>query len=191
VRARFRELRRGKGLGARAAEESPESLAQTPTYALGDVSPAEIELLQILAAHPELVPTALSDLADDDLSSAAAREVFRTYRALEESGADLDFGMVLASVEDERLKSLMVAIDEQQLARQERLARRKQTAVPPAERLRDTVSFFHRRHVERERRELELSLERRLVPEEQEVDVLRQIVSAKRRQQGIAAPTEG
>src|SRR5262249_51876240 len=47
---------------------------------LQELSPTETELLETLVLHPELAPTALTDVTDDDLTSATAREIFQTYR---------------------------------------------------------------------------------------------------------------
>ena len=115
----------------------------------------------------------------------AAQRLFETYRNLEEAGESLDFNTVLAEVEDSRLKTLLVRIDERAT-----LKEAKATFDPPT-RLRAVIRNFHKRHEERQRREIEAALELQQFNTEEELDVLKQMIEAKRRQQGIIAPTEG
>jgi len=132
-----------------------------------------------------LAPIALTDVADDDLSSATAREVFGTYRRLEEGGHSLEFGSVLAEIEDPRLKHVLVEIDD--------LAHEKspKAILDGPTRLRSVIRQFHQRHEKREIRRTEAALEQRTFNEQEEISVLQQMIAAKRRQQGIIAPTEG
>lgn len=192
VRQRFNQLRRTVKGRASAPVTAETSAEDRPTsHSLPQLEPCEAEVLEILVVHPELAPTALAELSDDDMRTPPARLIFQAYRQLEEAGMPLDFGPVLAEIEDPALKSLLVAIDEQAGERIERQSRRKEAAVDPPTRLRDTIRFFHRAHADRERRQLETHLEQKLIPAEQETDVFQQIVNAKRQQLGIIAPTEG
>jgi hypothetical protein len=58
-------------------------------------------------------------------------------------------------------------------------------------RLRSVIRQFHQRHEKREIRQTEAALEQRTFNEQEEMSVLAQMIAAKRRQQGISAPTEG
>jgi DNA primase len=182
VRSRFNQLRRSKGFGleSRASERNPVPGPQPQS-----LSSDETELLEILVVHPELAPTALSDVADDDLSSATAREIFQTYRRLEEGGHSLEFNSVLAEIEDPQLKYLLVEVDD--------LAHEKspKAILDGPTRLRSVIRQFHRRHELREIRQTEAALAQRTFNEQEEVSVLSQLIAAKRRQQGIPAPTDG
>src|SRR5262249_11673092 len=104
VRERFNQLRRSK-VESRTLNVEDVDLRPS-TFDLRQLSPNEIELLEILVFHPELAPTALSDVADDDLTSPTARELFQTFRRLEEGGHALDFNAVLSEIEDPQLKHL-------------------------------------------------------------------------------------
>jgi DNA primase len=182
VRSRFNQLRKSKGLGlgARAGEEHIGTSAK-----LHPISADETELLEILVLHPELAPTALTDVADEDLSSPTAREILETYRRLEEGGHSLEFGPVLAEIEDPQLKHVLVEIDD--------LAHEKspKAILDGPTRLRSVIRQFHQRHEQREIRRTEAALEQRTYSEQEEMNVLQQMIAAKRRQQGISAPTEG
>jgi len=189
VRGRFQALRRT----VKSRPPVPEDAAPPTerTYRLDDLAPAECELVRLLAAYPELAPTALAEISEADLASETAKVVLALYRQLEENGHSLDFVSVLTAVEAPELKNLLVAIDEDEARRSERQARRGEAIADPATRLRETIGCFRRLHLERERRQLEHALAANLIPKEQEVDVFDQIVRAKRQQQGISAPTDG
>ena len=149
------------------------------------MSADESELLEILVLHPELAATALTDVADDDITSSPAREILQTYRYLEEGGHSLDFHSVLSEIEDPRLKHVLVQIDD--------LAHEKspKAMLDPPDRLRSVIRQFHQRHEQREIRQTEAALQQRTFNEQEELSVLSQMIAAKRRQQGIHAPTDG
>ena len=142
-------------------------------------------LLELFVLHPELAPTALSEIAEDDLAAEAAKLLFRTYRQLEEAGESLEFQVVLAQIEEPSLKNLLVQLDD--------VATKKQAKVnlDPASRMRSVISKFQQHHVQRQLRETEAKLEQNHFNPEEQVDVLKSMIAAQRRQQGIIAPTEG
>ena len=155
------------------------------SFALRTLPGADAELLEILVLHPELAPIALTDVADDDLGSLVARQIFQTYRRLEEGGYALDFHSVLSEIEDPQLKHLLVEIDDQA---QEKSPK---ALLDGPSRLRSVIRQFHQRHELRELRQTEAALEQRAFNEQEELSVLANMIAAKRRQQGIPAPTDG
>jgi DNA primase len=175
VRARFSQLRRNsKASYSRGEDEKPSASSRA-----ADLAPHESELLELLAQHPELAPVALSEIADQDLSAGPARAVFQTYRRLEEAGERLDFGHVLAEIENPNLKSLLVELDE--------LAARKaeKALVDPPTRMRAVIRRFQQHHEQRQLKEAELALAQKRFDEQEEMNVLGSLIAAKRRQQGI------
>jgi hypothetical protein len=63
--------------------------------------------------------------------------------------------------------------------------------LDPPDRLRTVIRQFHQRHEQREIRQTEAALQNRTFNEQEELSVLSQMIAAKRRQQGIHAPTDG
>jgi DNA primase len=181
VRTRFAQLRRM----VRGRTPDVPDLPPQPQYQLDSLSTAECELLETLDLHPELAPTALAEIADDELSSLAAREIFATYRRLEEAGQSLDFAVVLGEVENASLKNLLVALDE--------LAQLKgtKTNFDAPTRVRSVIRRFQQLHEHRELVQSQSILEQRILNDEEEKDVIRHQLDAKRRQQGLIAPTDG
>jgi DNA primase len=160
----------------------PVASASAPAYnpyKAKQLSPHETELLEILMLHPEIAGTALAEIADDDLPTPAAREVLQLYRSREETGLSLDFPAVLADVEDPQVKNLLVELDE--------LAQSKsaKALLDGPTRLRSVIRQFHSQHELRELKHTEAALEQGLLDSQEELDVLSQMIAAKRRQQGL------
>jgi DNA primase len=183
VRTRFSQLRRS----VKSSHEPfrGEQQPQPADHKVAALAPAETELLEILVLHPELAPTALTDVADDDLSSATSRELFQTYRRLEEDGRSLEFNAVLAEIEDPTLKHVLVELDD--LAHE----KSQKALLNGPDRLRSVIRQFHQRHELLELRQTEAALEQRTFNEQEELSAIAQMIAAKRRQQGIPAPTDG
>src|SRR5437763_8025475 len=186
IPTRFNQLRKG----VKMRKSKYKSQSNDPSQSTFDLRPStlsadESELLEILVLHPELAATALTDVADDDITSSPAREILQTYRYLEEGGHSLDFHSVLSEIEDPQLKHLLVKIDD--------LAHEKspKAILDPPDRLRTVIRQFHQKHELRQIRQTESALEQRTFTEEEEQHVLKDMIAAKRRQQGIHAPTDG
>jgi len=185
VRARFNQVRRSRKSEGRTTKDEKEESLRPSSFALRPLSADEAELLEILILQPELAPIALTDVAEEDLTSSAARELFQTYRRLEEGGHSLDFHAVLSEIEDPQLKHVLVELDD--------LAHEKspKAILDGPARLRSVIRQFHQRHELRDIRQTEAALEQRAFSEQEELNVLANVIAAKRRQQGISAPTDG
>jgi DNA primase len=193
VRQRFSDLRRANAktgvLSTQYSVPSTTAVAsdrsRRSTAAISSLTSSETELLEILVLHPELAPTALTEIADDDLSSATAHELFQTYRRLEEGGHSLEFNAVLAEIEDPQLKHVLVELDD--LAHE----KSQKAMLGGPDRLRSVIRQFRQRHELIELRQTEAALEQRAFNEQEELSAIAQMIAAKRRQQGIPAPTDG
>lgn len=200
VRARFNQLRKkasrsgaanpsysvpGTQYSVQNTQSSTADAPALPSFAVRELIPAEVELLEVLILHPDLAPVALTDVAESDLSSPTAREILQTYRRLEEGGHSLEFNTVLAEIEDPQLKTVLVHLDD--------LAQEKspKAILDGPTRLRSVIRQFHQHHELREIRQTEAALEQRTFNAEEELNVLSSLIAAKRRQQGISLPTDG
>jgi hypothetical protein len=162
--------------------------------------------MELLVRFPELAPTALAELADDEISNAAVKFLFRLYRGLEEAGESLDFGRVLSEIEDPRLQNLLVEFDERADKKLSPETRKNSESVEPAALMRGVINLFHRHHLRTEQLADEAELARldsqrknsaldpnsdRAQVDDQLNDKLLEILMKKRQQQGIIAPTDG
>lgn len=186
VRERFMQLRKDVAAKSPSRPVPADGTDATErTYKLAELSPRESELLELFILHPELAPTALSEVAEDDLAAEAAKLLFRAYRQSEEAGESLEFQVILAQIEEPSLKNLLVQLDE--------VATRKSAKAihDPPTRMRAVIRSFQQHHVQRQLRDTEAKLEQNHFNPEEQVDVLKSMIAAQRRQQGIIAPTEG
>lgn len=181
----------------RTTKETPTRIASSPSWVnedrvrRKDLPVLECELLEILIQHPELAPTALQELGTDELSHPFSQKVFRVYRELEESGETLEFGRVLAEIEDPATKSLLVELGEISDRKFEVANKSKTTSIDAATQLRGVLKLFHSAHSDRLRREKEAQLEQQLLPEREAEQLFMEMLAAKRREQGIALPKDG
>jgi len=95
------------------SESSESSLDQAIEYRYGDLSQVELELIEILVLHTELVPMAIERIAPKHLSSSTALAIFQLYLDLELEGHALDFQSVLTAAEDSTLKNTLVTLEQQ------------------------------------------------------------------------------
>jgi len=181
LRTRFSQLRRS----VKGRTDAPEPSPAEPTYQLSALSPCECELIEVLDLHPELAPVALAEIGEEDLSSAPAKEILAAYRSREEAGQSLDFGAVLATIENASLKSLLVALDD------EAHEKSPKALLDGPTRLRSVIRNLRQQHEAREIRQTETALEQNVFQPEEEKNVLLAMIAAKRRQQGLTAPMEG
>ncbi|MFO0885660.1 MAG: hypothetical protein U0894_15985 [Pirellulales bacterium] len=133
----------------------------------------------------------MQELGPDELTHPFSKAVFRIYRELEESGENLEFGRVLAEIEDPGTKSLLVELGEISDRKFEVANKSKSTSIDAASQLRGVLKLFHSTHAERLRREKEAQLEQQLLPEKEAEQLFLEMLAAKRREQGIALPKDG
>lgn len=189
VRDRLKDLRK-KASARTSTLANPQS--DQATYPANDstfipvekiraasLDPRERELLELLCTHPGLAPTALEELSLDDLLSSAARDIFTTYREMEEQGRELDFGAVLSNLPSEPLKSLFVEIDERAADRD---AKATQDA---ATRLRGVIDALRKHEKERIMQNHIAVLEEQRLEHDQEMDLFKELLEINRRRMGI------
>lgn len=176
---------RFKQLQPSAKKEEPSKPVSETQYQLSSIPAREAELLEIMSLHAELCPIPLGELAESDFTSPAAREVFVVYREVEEAGESLEFGSVMASIENPQIKSLLAGIVD--------VASQKEPKAnfDAATRMRAVLTSFRLHEQQRALRETEEVLASNQLSDAEEVDVLKQMIEAKRQQQGIIAPMDG
>lgn len=187
LRQRANELRqRQQAAPARNLEPEPapaQSLG--PPISLRSLTPDEVELLEIVVAHPELAPMAFASWRADDLRSPPARLLFNSMKLLHDQGEPLDITHVLGELEDSRLKSLLVEIDE--------AARAKDAlALEPADsRLKNLCQRVVSRREDRQRQETRTALELGKMDFQKEIETLKQLYEVEKHRRGLGPPTEG
>ena len=193
VRQRLREIRSKAAKITGEAANTPQAptahshavesrlIPETPAIAwtAAALDPRERELLELLVVHPTLAITALQELSPEDLPSSPARDIFLTYRSLEEEGLELEFPQVLSALANESLKSLFIELDERATAKDA-----KALQDPPT-RLRSVIDRLRMHEQQREHRERLAVLEEQKLESDAELDLLQQMIELNRRRMGI------
>ncbi len=184
LRTRLRDLRTRSGVGRVVVEN--EQAPRLEPIRLAELPKAEVQLIEILSTHPGMAPTALEELGRDDFTSSVVRDLFDTYRQLEEAGHDLDFSVVLSALSDERLKSLFVEIDETAQAKLAAQARRPEGPADQAQLLRDTIDRLRNREQERVQQERLAALEAGQLDDDKQASLMAQLLEEQRRKRGLS-----
>lgn len=186
LRNRLRDLRtRGRNTERAGANAEVEMTERLEPIRINELPRVELELIELLVTHPGMAPTALEELGRDDFASSVIRDLFETYRQLEEAGHDLDFPLVLSALADERMKSLFVEIDDTAQAKWAAQARRPEGPADHAQLLRETIDKLRHRDLERAQRERMASLEDGRLDVDKQADLLAQMLEEQRRKRGL------
>lgn len=209
LNGRLNELRKTTRFSAAPTPAPAASIAPVLSFEVpraSQVLAVEAELIELLVRFPELAPTALAELADGDISSAAVRYLFQLYRRLEEAGEALDFSRVLSEIEDPRLQNFLVEFDERAERKLSPEVQKNSEAAEPAALMRGVINLFHRHHLrteqladEAELARLDSQLKNSGIDQsgdvaqvgDQHMEKLLEVLNKKRQQQGIIAPTDG
>ncbi len=156
-----------------------------PPLTLGDLSAEELELLEVLVLHTDLAPLAFARVRVDDLRSKPAKTLFNTFRLAREMGEAADFRSVLSELDDPRLKSLLIQLDES--------ATRKAAITPVGAdvRLTQLCERFEARREELVLREELTAMERGTMDYASQMATLLKQFELARKRQGLTSPMEG
>ncbi len=89
----------------------PDALAK-PVAPLEPITGIDRELFEIMIEYPDAAAQAIEAIDPQWMLSSTSRMLMRAYSELEMQGHELDLQSLLLAVEDERLKGLLVTLDE-------------------------------------------------------------------------------
>ena len=180
LRTRIAELRR-----ATPAPRPKQTVSAAQPVTPHDVDPFDAELIELLTQHPELTDEAIAKIVPEELSSGATRVIYQTYQVVLREGEPVEFARVLTELDDPRLKSLLVSLDEQAAEKE------VHTQEDAATRLRRLIDHVRLRREDAEGTASLAALEQRQLGEEEGLALLRQLEAQQRKRQGLSAPTDG
>ena len=96
----------------RATQQETISEEESYEYRYRELTPVELELLEILVLHAELVPFAIERFPIEQLTTETAKAIFQLYIDLDLEGHALDYASVLSAAEDADLKNVLESITE-------------------------------------------------------------------------------
>ena len=182
LRARLNELRKlQKSSNNEVAVIAPMSNNLRAT----DLDKCESELLEILTQQPALTEKAELDIPVETIESLSARLIYGTFCRLAREGETLEFGRVLAAIEDPALKSLLVELDE-------RASAKSSHAIEDGfSQLAAVVRKLRDRQQLPERRAQLAALQDGRIDTAEQLVTFQQLLSNKRHKLGISEPTDG
>lgn len=155
-------------------EQSPKRLLRP-----SDLSPFERELLELIIIAPQVAPIALERVQSGWLECEAARQMLDLYQQLDFNGQSLEFERVLVALEDPSLKSLLVTLHEQAVAKLQ------YTSVSAEDRLRVlTHRMGEKQDLLRQQQQMN-ELQNPSMSATQSLDVLQDVIRQARLRQGL------
>lgn len=161
-----------------AAVSEPAAGSAPAVYKPSELSPFERELLELLVIAPQVAPIALERVHSGWLECEAARAMLDAYHRLDFSGVSLEFESVLVALEDPSLKSLLVTLHEQAVAKL------RLTSDTPEDRLGVLTQRIGQRHQEIRQQRLVEKLQQG-VSEGEEISILQDVIRQARLRQGL------
>lgn len=135
---RIRQASRRNSLPQRHQDgRVPTQAAAAEVAPLAPISGADQELFEIMIGYPESVAQAIELIDPQWLTSNTSRMLMRAYQQLELQGRDLDLATLMLAIDDERLKGVLVRLDE--------LSRRRSEHSTQSyhERFRVLIQWYH------------------------------------------------
>ncbi|MBA2113960.1 DNA primase [Bremerella alba] len=182
LRTRLSSLRKVANSKQRPPSHDEAPVITQETYRLGDLANWDKTLLKMMLALPETIEWCLDEIGPDELHSEGGRAIYKIFKIRSEAHQDCGFPGILDSVESESIRFLLIELDE--LASEQKFG-------DPSEELKMIIDAYRSDHEDRVSGRQQSSMLQREIPEEDELDVLKEIVEQKRNRQGISFPTDG
>lgn len=177
--------RRLPGNGAGASAPPPEgeaSAAQSASFAPISIDPWERELLSLALSCPEMLDEVLAAVPPEELTAPMFREILALARDLRRAGEIVNVDRLLLAINEPRLQSCVVDLDEQG---------RTKSSVEASAALSQCLASFRRRRERREARAQLAELKAGGLDSEREQAMLLEFIQQQRKHRGISPPTEG
>jgi DNA primase len=181
LRNRLNELRKT----VRPANHGATAPAETANYRAAELDRCECELIEILTQHPDLAEKASMEIGVEEVRSLPARAIYTTYSRMAADGDLPSFGRVMAAIDDPAIKSLLVELDERASAKA------SHATEDGFSQLASIIRALRDRQDQTQRRAHLAALEDRRKDEAEQLNVLQQLMAAKRQRQGISESTDG
>jgi DNA primase len=183
IRSRLNDLRRSASGSAVPVKSA--AAAAGPSPRVRDFDPREVELLEILVAHPELVAQAVREIETGQLKSGPVRVIYHTFHSLLDAERPPDFGNALTALDDLNLKNILVELDERAHAKAPEAQEDAQA------RLQGLINHFRQELEARDRQQKLAALEGKRLSEQEELAALQHLIAQERNRRGISAPMDG
>jgi DNA primase len=174
LRRRLADLRRGQ---ARPKLRGDNFVEIEPL----ELSGWERELLELVLLNPESMPAMAETIRADSLAAAHLRLIYARCCQLAAAGIRPDFERLMLEFDDERIKCLLVDVEEQA---------RLKSAGDTSARLRDLLKWHQRKHDETTVQAQARALAEQTLGDDEGLRVFAQLIEQERHLRGISAPME-
>ena len=165
-----------------SVERLPADVADATQEPRGEIDPWQRELLEILVRHPQCLAATRAAIPVEQLTSEPCRLIYQACCRLSDSGVEPGFDRLMLELDDARLKSLLVELDEHGSA--------KGTKAPEAL-LQELIESFQARESLRRLPAETGALRQGQLDVSQQADLLADMVRKARGRHGISDPTDG
>lgn len=142
------------------------------------IAAIDLDILGLLTRHPQLISQVVRAIEVENLESEVARQIFVLFANASDEHPEVEFGLVLASIEDPDLKTILVEIDT-------RAGKHPRLCQDPQSVLNELIECLQKRTWSRSV-QLQLSeIESKGMNELEEIRAVEQIVAEQRSSQGI------
>ena len=180
LRRRLTELRRVSSRRAAARESRLDQATPRPRID-PTVERWERLLLEAVLIAAEMIDEVRATLAPDQFASPPCRAIFSACCTLSDRGEQPTFKRLMLEIDDPRVKSFLVELDEEGQKR----SYSKQPQDVQQE-LRDILASFRHRHAEQQQGRDTALLKERRIEDDQAQQILVQIIEQQRARQGLS-----
>lgn len=179
LRTRVKELRTGNRTPATATPVVDERRELQPLTNL------ETEIFEILMAHPEIVSRAIREIDESLITSTTGKRLWQLYQESHQLGHSVEFSSLLAKIDDESLKLLLVNLDESSYNKA------SSTEEDGSQRLSGLIGAYQAEQIKAENRRTASRLVSDELGPEEETDILQDLLEKERIRQGLSSPKDG
>jgi DNA primase len=143
----------------------------------------ERELLELVLLEPESLPAIAEEINADALTSENLKRVYTRCCDLAAGGITPNFDRLMIEFDDERIKSLLVDVEEQ--------SRLKTAGLTVPARLRELLAWYRRKDGDSTVQSHAKALREQALSDDEALRMLQEVLHQERSLRGIALPTDG
>jgi len=148
------------------------------------IDAAQRELMELLVAYPECLPTVREAVDPRAITSRICRAIYETSCRLSDAGIQPTFDRLMLEFDQAAVKSLLVELDEGLVAKGPREA-------DPVMLVGQLIENLRRQELEKQRPGQIVELREGGLDDSQETELLEKIIQQERNRQGISEPKDG
>ena len=145
----------------------------------------ETEIFEILMAHPEIVSKAIREIDESLVTSSTGKRLWQLYQESHQLGHSVEFSSLLAKIDDESLKLLLVNLDESSYNKA------SSTEEDGSQRLSGLIGAYQAEQIRAENRRTASRLVSDELGPEEETEILQDLLEKERIRQGLSSPKDG